>query len=114
MRQQQQQQVSWLIVVVSCLASLARAEDVECMYERRVEDFTATTDPDDAYDNEYGVCTTVAGSGRRLADGTGEQPKTLYITEPEDVCHSGLEPWTNRPQAGRSATHTLEPWDSHA
>ena len=76
-----QRHVSWLIVVVSCLASHARAEDVECMYERRVEDFTS--DPDDAYDNEYGVCTTVAGSGRRLADGT-DQTKTLYITEQDD------------------------------
>ena len=80
-QQQQQQQVSWLIVVVSCLASHAQAEDVECIYERRVEDYTS--DPNDAYDNEYGVCTTVAGSGRRLQDGT-DQTQTLYITEQED------------------------------
>ena len=75
------QQVSWLIVVVSCLASHAQAEDVECIYERRVEDYTS--DPNDAYDNECGVCTTVAGSGRRLQDGT-DQTQTLYITEQED------------------------------
>ena len=63
---------SWLIVVVvSCLASHVRAEDVECMYERRVEDYM--DDPNDTYDNEYGVCTTVASSG---------QTKTYYLTEP--------------------------------
>ena len=37
---------SWLIVVVvSCLASHVRAEDVECVYERRVEDYM--DDPND-------------------------------------------------------------------
>ena len=73
---------SWLIVVVvSCLASHVRAEDVECVYERRVEDYM--DDPNDTYDNEYGVCTTVAGSGRRLADGT-YHPKTLYIPDEGD------------------------------
>ena len=71
--------VSWLIV--SCLASHVRAFDVECIYERRVEDYM--DDPDDTYDNEYGVCTTVIGSGRRLAEGT-DHPKTLYIPEKED------------------------------
>ena len=77
--------VSWLIVLVSLLVSQTQAEDVECMYERRVEDYTA--DPNDAYDNEYGVCTTVAGSGRRLQDGTDQtqiRDKTLYITEQDD------------------------------
>ena len=74
-----QRHVSWLIVLVSRLVSQAQAEDVECMYERRVEDYTS--DPNDAYDNEYGVCTTVAGSGHRLSDGT-DQVRTLYITEP--------------------------------
>ena len=51
------------------------------MYERRVEDYM--DDPNDTYDNEYGVCTTVAGSGRRLADGT-DHPKTLYIPDKGD------------------------------
>ena len=27
----------------------------------------------------------------------------------QEVCHTGLEPQKSRPQAGRSATHTLEP-----
>ena len=43
----------------------------ECMYEHLVEDYTE--DPNDTYDYEYGVCTTVAGSG---------QTKTFYLTEP--------------------------------
>ena len=46
-------------------------EDVECMFEHLVEDYME--DPNDTYDREYGVCTTVAGSGRT---------KTLYLTEP--------------------------------
>ena len=46
-------------------------EDVECMFEHLVEDYME--DPNDTYDREYGVCTTVAGSG---------QTKTLYLTEP--------------------------------
>ena len=41
------------------------------MYEHLVEDYTE--DPNDTYDYEYGVCTTVAGSG---------QTKTFYFTEP--------------------------------
>ena len=74
--------VSWLIViVVSCLASHAQAEEVECTFEHLIEDYME--DPSDTYDNEYGVCTTVAGSGRRLADGT-DHPKTLYIPDKED------------------------------
>ena len=44
---------------------------VECMYEHLVEDYAE--DPNDTYDYEYGVCTTVAGSG---------QTKTFYLTEP--------------------------------
>ena len=46
-------------------------EDVECMFEHLVEDYME--DPNDTYDREYGVCTTVAGSG---------QTKTFYFTEP--------------------------------
>ena len=46
-------------------------EDVECTFEHLVEDYME--DPNDTYDYEYGVCTTVAGSGRT---------KTLYLTEP--------------------------------
>ena len=41
------------------------------MFEHLVEDYME--DPNDTYDREYGVCTTVAGSGRT---------KTLYLTEP--------------------------------
>ena len=41
------------------------------MYEHLVEDYTE--DPNDTYDYEYGVCTTVADSG---------QTKTYYLTEP--------------------------------
>ena len=64
--------VSWLIVIaVSCLASHAQAEEVECTFEHLIEDYME--DPSDTYDNEYGVCTTVAGSGRT---------KTFYLTEP--------------------------------
>ena len=63
--------VSWLIIVVSCLTSHAQTEEVECTFERRVEDYME--DPSDTYDNEYGVCTTVAGLG---------QTKTFYFTEP--------------------------------
>ena len=46
-------------------------EDVECTFEHLVEDYME--DPNDTYDREYGVCTTVAGSG---------QTKTFYFTEP--------------------------------
>ena len=42
----------------------------ECMYEHLVEDYTE--DPNDTYDYEYGVCTTVAGSG---------QTKIFYLPE---------------------------------
>jgi hypothetical protein len=44
------------------------------MFERRVEMYNMD-DPNDTYHNEYGVCTTVAGSGRT---------KTLYIPDEED------------------------------
>ena len=47
------------------------AEDVECMHEHLVEDYTE--DPNDTYDREHGACTTVAGSG---------QTKTFYFTDP--------------------------------
>ena len=43
---------------------------VECIFEHLVEDYTE--DPNDTYDYEYGVCTTVAGSG---------QTKIFYLPE---------------------------------
>ena len=43
---------------------------VECMYEHLVEDYTE--DPNDPYEHEYGVCTTLAGSG---------QTKIFYLPE---------------------------------